>query len=394
MGKKTINIKKICKYILLIILFLPFIQQRTIEELPNFLKLFYNYGIILSSIIMYLYLLINKKIKMNQFLVIFIILAAFYCCNSFFKWPESVLFCLKHFFCMIALIIFITKSLENNSYDVIHSLALIYHFFIIANFILLILFPQGIYKTSVISYHNGHLLGDDNALIYVLLPGIIITCVDSIIKKKKISFLNIIEILMCEISFIKVWSATSVVCFSLFILLLIVDKIKKIPVSILISIFIVALLILLFGLSSPIIQNIILNVLHKSVTLSGRTLVWRDSFILIKNRLLSGYGGYFSYGKFYYNGMYYPCHTPYLQILLDSGIVGMILYVCLFISVFLKIRKNYNNRAIRIVTIGIICIMINYILEYSQFFHLYILLCLAYNFDNVLKQNNHIKEVA
>lgn len=82
------------------------------------------------------------------------------------------------------------------------------------------------------------------------------------------------------------------------------------------------------------VQYFIQNVLGKSSTLSGRSQIWAIIFGLISKKALLGYG--------YYNGMiekylgYGNPQNGVLKILLDTGIIGLVLYVVLL---FITLRQ-------------------------------------------------------
>lgn len=377
------KIKKIdiLKYFIFVIILFPFIQQRTLEELPNFIQLSYKVLCLGSSTLIYLSILFSKKIHLNKYLIIFIAYWVFSIFDTIFlNNYRDVFFLLQNAYIFIALTFFIFKESRENPSIMIRSLSTIYHFFIIANFLLFLLFPEGFYKPTLVHYHTGHLLGDDNALIYVILPGIILTCFSSLYNYGKLNKLNIIEIVACLFMFLKLWTVTSMVCFLLFILLILLEKNTKIiNTKVLAIIFASFITLLFFGLNLNIVQKIIINILHKSVTLSGRTLIWKQALKFINNSLLVGYGGYFKYGAFLLNGKIYPCHTTYLQILIDCGLIGFTIFGYLITNLFKELKKYENEKHSMFIGIGFTCILINYLFEYSQFHHLVIVMAIIAN---------------
>lgn len=390
--------KEFCKNflvsILLICLLLPFIQQRTFEELPRLLVIFYSFGPVLSATIMYLLCFVRKKIHFSRYLVFNIIIwMSSVLTTILFNNSSGISFLLKNVYIFIGFMLFLNSEFKDNPIRLIHILAYIYHMFILLNFILFLIFPSGIYSVSLVSYHSGHLLGDDNALIYIILPGLIINIIDSYLNKNKISILCVFEIISTIYMFIKLWTVTSLLCIFLFTFLLIfTKKINKINLNIFIYVFFVVCFVLFFGLDNPFIKSFVENTLHKSITLSGRVILWSNSFKMIKNRLFLGYGGYFNHGHFLLNGMIYPCHTPYLQMVIDGGILNLLLFFIMIVLAYHEGNKFKNNRIAVISIIGLTVMLINYIFEYSQYYHLMIILALIFNLKYIVGGYNSERE--
>ena len=375
--------------ILLMMLLFPFIQQRTYEEVPELIQNFYKYMPIVSATFMYIKVFIDRKLYLNNYLKLFLIFWIYLILTTaFINNMSGIWFLCQNAYCFIGMTLFLNNELNKRPKVVINSLSIIYHAFILLNFILFVIFPKGIYETH--TYHTGHLLGDDNALIYLILPGLVINFINSYIKRKKISKLCIFELLSTIFMFISVWSVTSVICIIIFTILLLVSRfIKNFRASLLIYILIGIIVLLLFGLDLPIVQDFIQNTLHKTVTLSGRTYLWKMSLNLIKRSFLFGYGGYFNHGHFFMNGMYYPCHTPYLQILIDGGIFALLIFGIMIYRIYSSARKYKSNRIVNILIIGLTVMLINYIFEYSQFYHLYIILIIIVN-CNMIVENKEV----
>ena len=290
-------------------------------------------------------------------------------------------------FILITLVLFLFQKIQTNPKELLHSLAIIYHFFIISNFILFIIFPEGIYKTTIVDYHKGHLLGDDNALLHVLLPGIIITLLDSIYRKSKISLLNYCEILLCMYTFFRVWSVTSIIACSLFIFLLISNKLIKLDSKKLLLLFISILFIVMFGLEWKPIKYVITEIFNKSITLSGRIDIFDQAFEIIKNNWLLGYGGFFRHGLFILKDRIYHSHNMYLQILIDNGAIGLSIFAFTILACYRKMQKNKRILFNQILNIGLTCMLISYISDRENFYHLYILLAIIMNMECFIKEN-------
>ena len=180
--------------------------------------------------------------------------------------------------------------------------------------------------------------------------------------------------------FLKLWTVTSIVCFLIFIILILLYRFTNLINIKTLSVVLISFVLLLFlGLNIEFIQKIIVNVLHKSITLSGRTIIWKQAFDFIRNSLFLGYGGYFKYGTFVLNGKLYPCHTTYLQILIDCGLIGFTIFCWIIVYLFKELKKYEKEKHAMFIGIGFTCILINYLFEYSQIHHLIIIMAIISN---------------
>lgn len=87
--------------------------------------------------------------------------------------------------------------------------------------------------------------------------------------------------------------------------------------------------------------DFIVNVLEKDVTLTGRTRIWDRVLQLIYKNPLIGLGMQ-DFTKFL-NGIAHA-HNEILQRTLQTGIIGLILYLCMYFQLISKINNIRNDR--------------------------------------------------
>lgn len=387
LGKIKINHKLSTRTLLYIFLLFPFIQQRTMQEFSAVMGALYRYGALLSSLIMIKIVFKNSfHLKLFKNAIPYIVFWAIYFFNTVIQQPA--LTASTGYYCLIffSFTIFLCFTINSHPRNLIEALVIIYITEILLNWIILILFPEGLFKVTVSSAHSGHLLGDDNALIYVILPGVIITLLYVYIREKHLSLLALLIVAIAEFTFVQVWSATSVVTFTLFIILLIVEmQIKSISPCYLLAGVIFTIFIVLFLTNVPFIQHFIVNRLHKDITFSNRTILWTQAFSMIARKPIFGYGGYFRTGQFWISNRWlYPAHTTYLQILLDGGIVLFAFFILTILISFRNLSKYKDHTVSKVLAIGITCMLINFIFEQSPYHHITILFMLAINCDELI----------
>lgn len=386
--KEIFKVKNIFYFLLL----LPFIRTRTMEDFPIWLQNLYNYSALISTVIIFFNTFKNKKNVHNMKIILPIwIMIITYISITLFSNTRYLGSCYNCIF-FLSIAMFINTEIDKNTYNLIKVLAFIYTTLILLNNILVILFPEGFYDTLV-TYHKGHLLGDDNAIIYVALPGMILLSIYSILKNGKISNFTWFNIFFCEWIFIKLWAASAIVSFGIFIIVMMIGtKCLKLPPFKLFILLVIFCIIIFIGFNTPVITHFISDYLHKDITFSGRTYLWKNGFELIKQRPIFGYGGYFIAGRSSLGYRVYPIHTTHLQILIDGGIFLFLQYITIFILAFKKINKYKKFNIAQTLCAGLIAIGISYTFEQAGLYHIIILLTLALNIDKIINSIQRRKE--
>lgn len=366
----------------LIILLFPFIQQRTYLDMPSIFGIIYKTASIAVSLVISLRALLKYKFLLKQkYLVLFLFFWCTYVITTFCHSRKYTLYVAWHAFIFLALVLLMSIETRRNLSNLLSALSFIYGVFIYLNFFTDILFPNGLYSTS--NYHAAHLLGDDNALIYVMLPGIICMTCNSLQKYNKIKWYVWLAVIISEITLIYLWTASALVVMTLFIFLTLYTlKFGRLNPNILLLGVVAAILICLFGLTSTPVQTFLVDVLHKDVTLHDRTYLWAMAFELIVLHPVFGTGGYFQNGLFQlsqYSSVLYPCHTTYLQLLIDGGFILFGIFAVITFVGYKEVSSRKSCMSSYILAIGLSCMLINYITEYSELYHYFIIVMLMIN---------------
>jgi len=94
---------------------------------------------------------------------------------------------------------------------------------------------------------------------------------------------------------------------------------------------------------NPVTEFIIVNILHKDMTLSHRTNVWSSAIAMIKESPVLGYGSQVAIQKEAFKIA--NCHNYYLDILFRSGMIGLVLTLLNYVADIIFVRKNGNENA-------------------------------------------------
>lgn len=268
---------------------------------------------------------------------------------------------------LFAMMIMFMSAAENGSYKFVKVASTILEILIVINFITIVLFPDGLYNFTSVNHH--YFLGSRNVMMRTIFPGICFSILRSKIEANKLSLRTIMVMIAAGASLVLVWSATALFSYALFCILLLIFQIKDIPKWFTVKmcyIFSVAvfLIIVVFKLQN-LFSFIIVDVLQKDTTFTGRTILWDAAMFNIAQSPIVGYGLenlQTIAAKLYRYTEYDSCHNLFLDLLYQNGIIGFALISVLFVSVEKKIDNNTSKKYRMIFTLFIFAysIMINF----------------------------------
>ncbi len=125
----------------------------------------------------------------------------------------------------------------------------------------------------------------------------------------------------------------------------------KNTISLIFIVFFVGLLVSLLFLAPSILSSIAGDA-GKDLTLTGRTQLWGDIFAIAKTHILFGYGfqGFWVVDALNIQALYQTyiwipiqSHNGYLDILNETGLVGLILFIAVVINFFVNLSKYEGN---------------------------------------------------
>lgn len=387
MINTKLKMKVSVKTLTLIFLLIPFIQARSYSEMPSFIGTGYRVATIIASTIIYFKTIKIKKTGLFKASRLFFLFWGSYLVSTSIFNIGTIAYVLYNAYIYIALVLLLIIEIRKNPQRLLYCLTIIYSTLILSNFILRLLFPNGLYQVVSTSYHEAYLLGDGNAVAYVALPCLILTSLFSYIKYKEIKTFVWVICAIVLYNFYLDWSASALVCGVLWVVFLVlISRNIKIPAYTFLIGFIISVFLIVGAPNNAISRNFITNVLHKNLTFSGRSVIWASAFGMILQKPILGYGGFFQMGAFT-NGVslrLYPSHTTYLQILIDGGAVLFGIFITIVVEALRRLNRTRNHIESAILISGIFCIMLHYIFEYCGLFHITILLVLALNIDSII----------
>lgn len=351
------NVGHFFKYIIIILSLFPFIQTSLNVFIPNIDNIFTVWKIV---IVLYTTFIIFFSYKKIDYLLIIVFI-----CNVYMLFPTLYHhgYFIKFFGYLIdsvGLLIILKYLVMKYNTFFLTGLKYFCRLMIYINFILLLLYPNGIFVED-----NGYLvtrylfLGMDNQAVALLIPFMII--IYAIEKKEnrtyKVSF--IIDVIVFFISIIMIWCGNSIVGIACFFIILIYQKISQKKVSVRTAMFVLAFLfcfIVLFQ-GYELFSSFIVEFLGKDMTLTGRTEIWANGIQEWLKYPIFGHGFHESEAFITFanvSGYTRGAHNQILNILLHGGIVYLFLFYLVFKKVHNITKCDKNNPAINILIIGLL----------------------------------------
>lgn len=271
------------------------------------------------------------------------------------------------------------------------KVAVIYFsFLIIMNFFLLIIFPHGL-----LSDYNSrneqvaiYFLGKRNAVGPVIVGMNAIVLLFDYMNEKSITLYGKVVTLLAAISLVLLGSSTGIIGMLIFILIYILFSFGKIRNNKIVYIFFIGSLLIsvavVFFNFQEKFSYLIEVLFKKDASLSSRTEVWKIMLKYIKlSFTTSDYligTGHINYSDVIFEGRYAHCHNQFLDIFVQSGIIGVLLFIDLFSLAFIKIVRCLDQKSSPVYYILVACLISFVIMFVSEVYLtniIVLLLCIA-----------------
>lgn len=223
-----------------------------------------------------------------------------------------------------------------------------------------------------VSYNYVNFLVSDNFLGFYYAILIYITY----ITKKHFDVECCLYSAICLISLVKAWTAASIVCFSVMIVMLLfgktVSKFLTVTKSLIANMLLIASV--LFFKIQYLFEWLIVGILNKSITLSYRTYVWESALNNILNEPLLGYGTVRT-GRVSINTIILPngtvhtffSHNLFLEIMIQGGIIALVCFIILHFCANSALKTVPRNSYLYIGTVIAVFVML--FSQFSEFFN-------------------------
>lgn len=295
---------------------------------------------------------------------------------------------------LFALCLIYDYGIRNDLKNILKSTNIIFSILVIINLITMILYPHGMWISPVTGYWENWFLGYDNNHITIFLPTLIFMYIYDRVYKKRLTFKFFIILFLINLSIIISWSATSVVAIFLVDIYILFEKILS-KIFVKSKKIIVGYLVLFISIIILKVQNIfsflIVDILKKDLTFSGRIYIWEYIKKFIVSKPLLGYGIQDSYTRYNMTALWksYHAHNFVLEILYRGGILLLFNVIYIIRLVIKQINKSANE----LKSFSIFIIFLYAIILLTEFFdpiHYFYILIVFYNINYLYKERKTV----
>lgn len=248
-----------------------------------------------------------------------------------------------------AMALLIELAFQYKGYSLLDAVA-VFRIYLYINLLLIIVFRNGV--TGL----DRWLLGYRNMQSWTILPVITLLMIRALWKFGKIDILTIIDVIVGIGTLVIVRSATSWVGAFVYLVMagitFVCYRLKK-PMPGIINLFdgLAATVLFFVGIVlfklQDVFEPLIVNILHKDISFTGRTMVWDMAIEFVKKHWFAG-AGYLKRAEYitlFKNDVFnYPHpHNYVLSLLMQGGVVLLIIVIIGFAIAAIKLWKKRTS---------------------------------------------------
>lgn len=314
-----------------ILLLIPYFQPAVLEmmEETDFLDLIFDLWRLAAAavvVFLYVYQMFRKKKKPSAVLL-WLWGYLFFVALSSAVHAENYWNVLNHVVTIATFCMLLELSLQQGPEVTMDMLFYPLTVLILANFVLMCIYPGGICNGGTYNY-SYNFMGIDNLLAPVLIPYMFMVALRSTMRHGALDWVAYAMITVCGISIMLVWAATGMMGLAValvFLLFIYQCRFQTIfnGLTSMLAGFGLFFGVVLFRLQN-LFAFLIEGVLHKGLSFTGRTEIWDEAVRMFLKQPWLGYG-YAQYGKIYRlrKGKYYHGHNIFLEVAVEGGVLAL-----------------------------------------------------------------------
>ena len=287
----------------------------------------------------------------------------------------------------IGLSILVDIMIKNRPCDLIKVLLAILEIEVIVNLLTIILVPEGLYET--IYFKNNFFLGYDNQNINIVLPCLIFAYLHHAYTCSVFTRINLLfVIIVTGITEIMIWSGASLVILvivNVVMLFNLYDNVRFFNAKNYLIINIEAFILMVLLKLQRIFEFLIVGILGKNLTLSGRIYIWDRTITLILQNPLFGYGVEYNEGrasKYALRTLYHTssklasfaglhAHNRFLETTYRGGIILLVIYIFILFVAFKSLKRNEKTNCAKVIAIGLFAYLMGMLTEFYRLSYLF-----------------------
>lgn len=258
-------------------------------------------------------------------------------------------------------------------------------FLLTVNLILMILYPNGMYKAIDTNYTENWLLGYKNSLILYIYPCLLCSFLYSYLNNDKLNILSIVVYIICLIS--SYIAATSTTLFGLLLIGFYIMfsrsfvKRKILCIKNYVKIYIILYLGIIIFHVQNLFKFLIVDILKKDLTFTGRIYIWSYVINFIKKKPLIGYGIENSNYRFMKTSYWrsFHAHNFILEIVYKTGIVGFAIFSYIIYMMINQLNNLDNKKIKSFLSWFVFVFFIQLLTEAYSFIYIFYIFVIVYN---------------
>lgn len=265
---------------------------------------------------------------------------------------------------------------------------------IYCNFLTLLLFPDGLYMTATTA--NNWFLGYDNTHIAIFLPALCVAVLYGHFFHKRLRPFCLIAVIYVTTFITR--PSTALVGLVLAGVLFLLPFVKKHPGLFNFRNFVIVAGVLFLLIVILRLQNwfsfILVDILHKDLTLSSRTMLWDITWRYIQEKWLFGWGCLSEELRHaqYNSSSILSAHNQILEYMFQGGVVQLVLYGGLLYTAGRPLMRYKDSPFAQTIAISLFAVLIMQLTEVYTQATVYALFILAYYAGNIIEQYDSLEE--
>ena len=303
---------------------------------------------------------LKRKMTANRFTLLFAAFFLYIILNSIFH-EISVYYALETYAQIIA-IIFLADCFNDNITYLLDVISIYLLILAIINLICMLIYPNGMYISAAITaYKDNWLLGYKSSFVFYFYPLYILSLLNLAYERKIVQ--SKVSVVLCIAEFL-IGGCMAPLVTSIVILILFVFTKRKWPIALSPKLCVIGILVLNVLLISGsllkfgAVQIFITSVLKKSITLSGRDVIWATVLNAVRKHPMFGYGVTSPATRIAMYSMFQHAHNNLLEILYEGGTCWLAFFLSILFILCERLKMALQYKSTRVLCIAMFGLLI------------------------------------
>lgn len=382
LSKKTIRI-----YMLYIFLLLPFFEMPYLFVLSSTIGTICKIHKIISGVIIGILVIRDRRYsKIINYIVLYLLVLVF--ATLYNGGDYQYLFSISLGILVLSLIT--DYGTRNHPFQFLGAFELMLSIMIYINFILIVLNPNGLYVATDTLYWENWLLGYRNSLILYVFPALLCSVINGY-RNNKLYFRTKILFIISFLSTVLSGSSTLLVGLFLTLIFIVLKKILIYKKIMNVYSYTITYIAIFLGIIILRVQNwfsfIIVNILKRDLTFTGRIFIWDYVIEFIKFKPILGYGIENTFIRYSKTKIWksFHAHNMFLEVLYKTGFIGFIIFLKIISLSANELNKTKSELISKFVAWQLFSFMILLLMEAYSFIYIFYIFVFAFNIKFIIK---------